>query len=259
MTATDATPVPVDHIAPLGHDEAQDLFAAEADRTLELLRSLSRGDWTTPTDCPDWDVRAMYLHVLGACESGASMKELAHQMRAAKRRQKREGGPLEAALSATQVAEREALTPTELVERLAAVAPRTVKRRRGMPGLVRRIRMGVDGPVVEKWSLGYLNDTIYLRDAWMHRIDTCRAVGLAPVLSSEHDRRIVADVVAEWARRHGRSFDLTLIGPAGGRFQARVADDTAVPEAHTLDAVELCRILAGRAPGEGLLATIVPF
>lgn len=63
----------------------------------------------------------MYLHVLGACE-GAAMREMAHQMRAATRRQKREGGLLEANLSAVQVADRIALTPDELVERLAAAA-----------------------------------------------------------------------------------------------------------------------------------------
>ena len=259
MSTTETPTVDVATVAPLGHGEAQDLFAAEAERTLTLLRSLTPADWATQTECPEWDVRAMYLHVLGACESGASMKELAHQMLTAKRLQKREGGPLEAALSATQVADRQALGTAELVERLAAVAPRTVKRRRSMPGMVRRIRLAVDGPVVEKWSLGYLNDTIYLRDAWMHRIDTCRAVGVEPVLSEEHDGRIVADVVAEWARRHGRSFDLTLTGRAGGRFRARVDGDPSAPEVLALDAVEFCRVLAGRAPGEGLLSTIVPF
>ncbi len=78
--------------------------------------------------------------------------------------------------------------------------------------------MKVDGPVVEKWSLGYLIDTIYLRDAWMHRVDVTRATGAALVLTPDHDGRIVADVVAEWARRHGQPFTLHLTGPAGGTF-----------------------------------------
>ena len=123
-----------------------------------------------------------------------------------------------------------------------------------MPRAVRGIRMGVDGPVVEKWSLGYLNDTIYLRDLWMHRVDACRATGAPLELDADHDGRIVADVVAEWARRHGRPFELTLTGPAGGRYRCGTGG-----EVLEVDAVELCRTLAGRSAGDGLLATIVPF
>ena len=35
--------------------------------------------------CPDWDVREMYLHVLGTCEAGASMRENVHQRRRARK------------------------------------------------------------------------------------------------------------------------------------------------------------------------------
>lgn len=256
MTPTTA-PTPVQDIAPLGHAEAMALLEAELDRTVELLRAMTPEDFTAGTDCPDWDVRAMYLHVLGACEAGASLRENLHQMRAARSRQKQLGGPLEAALSAVQVADRQELTTTELVQRLADVAPRTVRGRRRLPAPVRRIRMAVDGPVVEKWSLGYLVDTIYLRDAWMHRVDACRATGRPVELTAGHDGRIVADVVAEWARRHGEPFELTLSGPAGGRFSS--GPSGAGGPSLELDAVELCRTLAGRSSAEGLLATIVPF
>jgi hypothetical protein len=51
---------------------------------------------------------------------------------------------------------------------------------------------------------------IYTRDTWMHRMDTARAVGVDVALTPEHDGRIVADVVADWARRHGRPFELEL-------------------------------------------------
>jgi uncharacterized protein (TIGR03083 family) len=251
----------IDHLdvttrGPLGHEEGLDLFAVELQRNLDLMRSLAPGDWTAQTECPDWDVRRMYLHVLGACESGASFRELAHQMRKALAYQRAHGGTQEAALSATQVAERIDATPAVLISRLEAVAPRTVIKRRRLPSLVRRASLKVDGPVVERWTIGYLVDTIYLRDAWMHRIDVSRAVGREPVLTADHDGRIVADIVAEWARRHGRPFRLTLTGAAGGVFSAAGPG----PAEHVdLDAVEFCRILAGREPGEGLLATIVPF
>jgi len=74
------------------------------------------------------------------------------------------------------------------------------------------------------------------------------------VVTPDHDARIIADVVAEWARRHGQPFTLTLTGPAGGSY---VAGDGG--EHIELDAVEFCRILSGRATGAGLLSTEVPF
>ena len=78
------------------------------------------------------------------------------------------------------------------------------------------MRIAIDAPVVESWRLGYLIDIIYLRDLWMHRIDTARATGAELVLTPEHDGVIVADVVAEWARRHQQPFTLELTGAAGG-------------------------------------------
>ena len=61
-------------IAPLGHRDAMELQAAELDRAVTLLRTLGDDDWSARTDCPDWDVRQMWLHVLGACEAGASIR-----------------------------------------------------------------------------------------------------------------------------------------------------------------------------------------
>jgi uncharacterized protein (TIGR03083 family) len=253
MTATD-----VATIAPLTHQEAMRLQAAELHCTLVSLRSLDDPAWAAPTDCPAWDVRAMYQHVLGACEAGASMRENVHQLRRARAFRKQHGGPLEAALSAVQVRERADLSPARIVERLGAVAPKTVRGRAHRPGLVRNhATLKVDGPVFETWKLGYLIDTIYLRDLWMHRVDVARAVNRPVELSAGHDARIVADVVAEWARRHGKPFALELTGPAGGTY----VHDQDLPEAEhiSIDAVELFRTLAGREPATGLLTTVVPF
>lgn len=247
--------------APLSHDEAMALQATELERTLALLRTLDESEWTTPTDsCPDWDVHAMYLHVLGACEAGASMRENLRQMSAAMRHRRRHGGPLEAAVSSVQVRDRADVSQEGVLERLTAVAPRTVRKRSKLPAPVRRIPMKVDGPVVETWAFGYLVGTIYLRDLWMHRLDAAMAVGRTPELTAGHDGRIVADVVAEWARRHGQPFSLVLEGPAGGAFTGPGSTDNAGPaEQLHLDAVEFCRILAGRGEGTGLLRTVVPF
>ncbi len=245
--STDVTMVP-----PISHREAAGLAATEYERFLTLLRVLTPADWTRRTDCPEWDVRSMVAHVLGTAEAHASIRENVHQMRRARKSDR----PLVDALGVVQIGERAALSPSELVERLAAVAPRSVRARRRIPALVRAVRIGVEMPFgSERWRLGYLLDVIYTRDTWMHRVDITRAVGRDDlVLTPEHDGRIVADVVAEWARRHREPFHLHLTGPAGGRFLSGSGGPTL-----ELDAVEAMRVLSGRVPGEGLFATPVPF
>lgn len=251
---TTMTTVDVKTILAIGHGEAMALQATELDRAVAVLRTLDDDQWRARTVCPDWDVRQMWLHVLGACDAGASMRENFHQMRLARKRRKDLGVSLEAGLSGVQVAEREHLSPGDLVERLELIAPKTVKGRSRTPRPMRAMKIGIDAPVVEKWSLGYLIDIIYLRDAWMHRVDTARATGADLVLTADHDGRIVADVVAEWARRHGQPFTLELTGIAGGAFTADGGGEPIV-----VDAVEFCSVLAGRGEATGLLATIVPF
>jgi uncharacterized protein (TIGR03083 family) len=250
VNATDVSTIPA-----IGHSEAMALQATEFDRAIALLRTLDADQWSTPTVCPDWDVRQMWLHVLGASEAGASMRENMHQMRAGRGRRKDLGVSLEEGLSGVQVAERESLSPDDLLDRLERIAPKTIKGRARTPRPMRAMKLGVDAPVVEKWALGYLIDIIYLRDAWMHRVDTTRATGTDLALTADHDGRIVADVVAEWARRHGQPFTLELTGTAGGVFAADGGGDEPI----VLDAVEFCSVLAGRGEATGLLTTIVPF
>jgi hypothetical protein len=186
------------------------------------------------------------------------MTENVHQIRRARAYRRQHGGPLEAALSAVQVRERADLSPEKVFERLTAIAPKTVRGRKRIPAPVRNhAKLKADGPVHETWKLGYLVDTIYLRDLWMHRVDVAGAVHRLPELRADHDGRIVADIVAEWGRRHGEPFVLDLTGPAGGHYEQR--PDLGEPEVIELDAVEFCRTLAGRAPAAGLLTTIVPF
>lgn len=245
-------------IEPLTHQEAMRRQAHELRRTVALLRSLDAQAWAAATDCPAWDIRAMYQHVLGACEAGASLRENFRQLRRARAHRRQHGGPLEAALSAVQVRDRAGLSPAQITEQLAAIAPATIRGRTRIPAPARHhLKLKVDGPVHETWTLGYLTDTIYLRDLWMHRIDAARAARQPADLTASHDGRIVADITAEWARRHGKPFLAELSGPAGGTY----ASDPANPAAEhiSLDAVEFCRTLAGRAHPTGLLTTIVPF
>ncbi len=101
-------------------------------------------------------------------------------------------------------------------------------------------------------SVGKLYDVILTRDTWMHRADICRATDREMVLTADHDGRIIADIVADWARLHAQPFVLALTGPAGGSFGSGDTGD--VGARLTLNAVEFARIVSGRAPGDGLLA-----
>src|SRR4051812_25615497 len=62
-------------------DEARVLAEEEFQRFARLMDSLDESEWTVPTDCTEWDVRNMALHVLGAADAQASVREFMHQMR----------------------------------------------------------------------------------------------------------------------------------------------------------------------------------
>jgi hypothetical protein len=68
---------------------------------------------------------------------------------------------------------------------------------------------------------------------------------------------LVADVVAEWSRRHGKDYTLHLTGAAGGTWTVGANG----PHIE-LDAVEFCRVLSKRPGGatlDAVLSTEVPF
>jgi uncharacterized protein (TIGR03083 family) len=233
------------------HDDWMAAAEEEYRRLGQLLAGFSPADWQRPTDCARWAVHDVVAHLVGAAESTARVRELLRQARLGRRL--RPGEPTVEGMNAVQVAERAAATPEQLARSLAAAGARGVRSRRRLPAALRRIPLPF-GPPLGTRPLGYLMDRIYTRDAWMHRVDLARATGRPLVLTAEHDGRIVADVVAEWAGGHGRPYRLGLTGPAGGTW-SRGTDGAAL----TLDAVEFCRILSGRAEGSGLLAAAVPF
>ena len=248
------TGVYVHDIPPLGHDEAMDLADAEYARLLAAVDRLDESDWGRPTDCTGWDVKAMLGHLLGMLELQADPEERMRQIKTAAQESAQSGGLRLDAMTALQVREHAHLTPAELRDALHEAAPRGLVARRSMPAEVRAAPFDPQLPGVSGWTVGYLFDIIHTRDPWLHRIDLARATGQELVLTTSHDGRVVADVVAEWARTHGQATTLHLGGPAGGRFVAGDGD-----EPLELDAVEFCRVLSGRAPGTGLLATRVVF
>lgn len=253
MTTTDAPRRAAARRSALDREVAVRLAVTEYGRFLDLLRSLSPEDWTRPTDCPAWDVREIAAHCLGMAEMAASVRENLRQNREAGRR----GGVLIDALTGLQVEERRDMTPEQIVAAYADAGPRAARGRRRVPAPVRALPMpGAQtvGGRPERWTFGFLVDTILTRDPWMHRIDIARATGRDPVLTRDHDGVIVDDVVQEWAGRHGSPCTLTLTGPAGGRWTFGSGGTEL-----QLDAVAFCRTLSGRAPGDGLLAVEVPF
>lgn len=236
----------------LGRDVAMRLAATEYERVAHQFEQLSHEQWSAPTDCPDWDVRAMAGHMLGMVQMTASMPEMIRQQLSAKRRAKRDGIVMIDALTALQVEKNVKLSADKLIEEMRRLAPKAVKTRRGAPGLMRKQTMPDQD---EWWTMGYLLDVILTRDPFMHRVDITRATGVPMTVTAEHEGAIIADVVAEWAGRHGATHDLELSGPAGGHW--RHGDGSG--EHIAMDALEFCRALCGREPAEGLLSTQVPF
>jgi uncharacterized protein (TIGR03083 family) len=248
----------IDTIPAITRHEMQGLATTEYARVADQLRALTPEDWSKPTDCPFWDVRAMAGHSLGMMNDFTSFRNLMRRMRAATKAAKAAkaaGEPVIDSMTAMQVADHAELSTAALIAKVDEIGPRAARWRAKAPALFRKMPMKEEvGGKVETWRMGYLLDVILTRDPWMHRVDIARATGREMVLTPEHDGRIIADVVAEWARRHGKPFALTLTGPAGGTF---VAGDGGEPI--TIDAVEFCRIISGRADGAGLLTQEVPF
>jgi uncharacterized protein (TIGR03083 family) len=230
---------------------AMRLAETEYGRFHAMLAGLSPEEWSLPTNCPGWDVRAMAAHALGMADFAASPWESRRQLKEAGKR----GGNFVDALTALQVEERSDLDPPHIVAQFERTGPKAAKGRRRIPALIRRRRIPptqTDG--IEPWTLGFLVDVILTRDPWMHRMDIAEATGRAPTLTADHDGVLVADVVAEWASRHGQACDLTLTGPAGGSWLFRTGGPTL-----TSDAIDFCRAVSGRTAAQGLLETAVPF
>ena len=251
MTTTDVRSIPA-----ITHREAGRLSEEEYGRFADLLETVNPNQWSSPTDCADWTVRDLAGHVVGAMRSAASFREFIRLQREIQRRVKAGGRPVVDEMTALQIESTSGLTEAELVAECRNLVLPAAKGRRRTPAPARRfVTFPVEmGSISERWTLGYLVNVILTRDIWMHRIDLSRAIDGEFRADAAHDGRIVEDVVAEWARRHGQPFTLTLAGGAGGVFSQGAGGPNI-----QLDAVEFCRVISGRATGEGLLTTEVPF
>ncbi len=233
--------------------EARVLAEEEFRRFAELVASLSGDEWARPTDCTEWDVRKVALHMLGSGEAQASFPQFVHQLRRGTRLNKEiDSHHWVDGLNELQIRERSHLTNDEIAAQLAAIGPKAVKGRWGTPPPMRYLPISFGPPIGWK-PLKYLLDVGFTRDVWAHRIDVCVATGRAIHLTADHDGRLVADVVDEWASIHALPFELVLEGPAGGKFSQGVGGERV-----EIDAVEFVRVLSGRVPGTGVLANPLP-
>jgi uncharacterized protein (TIGR03083 family) len=187
------------------------IAAIENRKFAAQLRSFDVDDWTKPTDCTLWDARAVAAHVVGSAAAQASPWEFVRQVR--------QGRPLVAAIGAAywwdgmnevQVRERAGLTTDQLINEWDIASARALRARARIPRVVARLPLLKLPLPVGRQPLSYLFDMGFTRDVWMHRIDLATATARPIDVDSDHDGRIVADIVAEWASTHDDAFTLQL-------------------------------------------------
>jgi uncharacterized protein (TIGR03083 family) len=246
----EGTVIQASTIPRIKHDEAMAITEVENHRLGEVLADVTAEQWTLPTDCTRWDVRAIAVHLIASAEAQASPGEMIKLMRAGpKLMTEIEGiypvdGINEAALRA-----RTHLAPIELPALWRTVAAKALRARQRIPAPIRALPLLKLAPRMWK-PVGYLYDIGFTRDVWMHRVDLSRAIDRNFQATTDHDGRIVADILAEWATTHTDPFCLKLTGPAGGTYVRDAFDEVAGIE---MDAIDCCRILSGRGEPVGVL------
>jgi len=233
--------------------EAKVIAEEEFRRFAALTASFTADEWALPTDCTAWDVRKVVLHVLGSGDAQASFPQFVHQLvRGVPLNRQIDSHHWVDGMNELQIRERAHLTDAEVVAQLQAVGPKAVAGRWGTPAPMRHLPIPF-GPPVGWVGLWYLLDVGFTRDVWAHRIDLCAATGRGMDLTTDHDGRLVADIVGEWADLHREPFELVLEGPAGGKFSQGTNGERV-----EIDAIEFVQVLSGRRPGTGILEHPLP-
>ena len=192
-------------------------------------------------------------HVLGSADAQVSPLVFAHQLR--------HGLPLNKEIDAhhwvdglNELQIRGTSRTHQFPSGRAASDDRSTGGQRSLryPPPMRYVPVPIGEPIGWK-PVNYLLEVGFTRDTWAHRIDIHAAIGRPMDLDPDHDGRLVADIVGEWADVHGAPFELQLTGPAGGTFSHGVDG-----EHIEIDALDFIRTLAGRLPGTGVLANPYP-
>ncbi len=240
MTTHLTAPTPARDIPMTRRADAAALLAA----TLEALdRQLAQGndvDAGRPTDCTRWDVRGMIAHVAASTEECGRPWSTGVRMLRGYRRY-----PDLAMLDARNELHTD-LFPGDLDElrtRLRALSGPAVTRVRRFPRMLARVPVPSGLPGVGSVRLGYLVNVLAARDTWTHGVDLAAATG-RPRVGGRHDGPIIEQVVRDlgigWT---GPAITVRLSGASDGWFLIGSGPPIA---AVRVDAVELCRLLAGR-------------
>ena len=252
-----STIINVTDISPVTRDtDAAELGATVYERLSRLLAALPDAAWDVTTECDPWTVADMVRHMVGAAKGHISLRETIRQTRYGSKHAEDYGGSDLDAMNDLQIRDHADLGPAELRAAIDALGAKAVTKRMKQPWFIRRINVpnapGGNMPdgSPESIRLGHLFDAILTRDVWLHRLDIARAVG-TELTADDVDRRIIEDVVGDWAERHGQPFELRLTGPAGGPYVA--GSDG---ERLEMDAIEFARVLSGRTPSTSSLTDV---
>lgn len=235
-------------IKPISRGEGLLLSRVQYVRLIDVLDALSAEEWAAPTECAGWAVRDVAAHVLGNLEGVRTPRVFVRQFREARTA----GGDWLDTVNAIQVREHASWPPERLAATLRDIVDPALRMRSRTPMLLRRLvrpRLPVAGRVPLAWII----DVVYTRDTFLHRVDVCRATG-RDVVADEVEQRVIADIVREWASRHGRPVTLRLTGPAGGEYVAGGGGEEV-----SCDAVDFARYVGGRGEPTGLLKTPVQY
>jgi uncharacterized protein (TIGR03083 family) len=120
------------------HDEAMAITAVENNRLWELLTDIKPDEWTLPTDCTRWDVRAIVVHLIAQAEAQGSPVEFVRQAMTGRKLMKEIGGlyPVDG-MNEAGLRARTDLTTEQLRDRWSRVAAEALRFRRRMPAPVR--------------------------------------------------------------------------------------------------------------------------
>lgn len=244
MTANPTASIPNASTIPhQTHREAGRLAAEELERLLAAIDAIPDDAWHKATDCTLWNVKQMVAHLSGACAGHTSLREFKRQY-ISNPLYKQFDSPLDA-VNNLQVADRTDRTIAELIQELRVEGPGATRVRQRIPWIVRNIWLPL-GPLGLA-PIGYLTDTIYTRDWWMHRADLCRATGQRMQLTQAHDGRIIALVLRDLAlarQPQDTTIDLHLVDDItlSYRFGSKPEADATI----TMNLIEFNRLASGR-------------
>lgn len=230
----------LDDVPKPAHAEWLELGTQVDGSLIETLGSLTDDQWNSPTVCYPWTVRGVVSHMIGWEEATLSPTHLVRQASCGWRTRKAHEGSWLNAINQYQVDSQASVSPEQLLDRLAELTSRYHKVRTRYGLMTAALPM--KEPFSRTWvPVRFMFDTIFVRDHFMHHSDICTAIGREfPVGDAEI--RIAHDAFREWGKKAGASVTLELSGPAGGTF-ARGTGEVRVSG----DAIELCRVLAGRS------------